>query len=133
MAPVLTEPAGTDDEEGLIAGFDVAADLLSQGYGIDLELRVGCDPTDGIGADAGHVGGFLDPGVGFFGAVDAETCTVGAFGADAGAGLCLTGGVEADEVSHVAAADEETAAIGGVVDHLGDPADGLGFDLAGHG
>ena len=71
--------------------------------------------------------------MGFFGAVNAKACAVHAFGADVPACLGLTGGEEADEVGHVAATDEESPAVGGVAEHFGYPADGLGFDLACHG
>ena len=36
---------------------------------------------------------------------------------------------EADQVRHVAAADQQAAAVAGIADQLGDPADGLHFDL----
>ena len=41
---------GAYDEEGFVAGCDVAADLISEGGGVDLKLIVGGDPADGVGA-----------------------------------------------------------------------------------
>ena len=38
-------------------------------------------------------------------------------------------GQEADEVGHVAATHEDAPAVGGIADELGDPSDGLRFDL----
>ena len=124
---------GAYDEEGFVAGCDVAAELFSEGGGVDLKLIVGRDPADRVGAETGEVGGLLNPGMSFFGAVDSKASAVHAFGAYVPACFGLAGGEEADEVGHVAAADKEASAVGGIAEHLGDPADGLGFDLACHG
>jgi hypothetical protein len=77
-------------------------------------------------------GCLLNPGVGFAGRVGDEVRGLGAFGADGFAGL-RSGREEADEVGHVAAADEDAAAVGWVAEEIGDPADGLGFDFRAHG
>ncbi len=52
-------------------------------------------------------------------------------GARTSAGLRGAGGEEADEVRHVAAAHQQAVAVGGKPNQLGDPADGLRFDLGG--
>ena len=49
--------------------------------------------------------------------------------ADIPAGLRLTGSEEADEIGHVAAADQQSAASGRIANQLGDPPDGLRFDF----
>ena len=69
----------------------------------------------------------------FFRAVRAQASAFHSLAADFAAAFGLARSEKADDVGHVAAADEQASAIGGVVEHLRDPANGLRLDLAGHG
>ena len=81
-----------------------------------------------------EVGGLLNPRVRFGRAVHAQPAARiagDAVLAHVPAGLRRARGQEADEVRHVAAADEQPAAVDRVADELGDPSHGLRFDLGG--
>ena len=52
-----------------------------------------------------------------------------AIATDVPSGARRARGQEADEVGHVAAAHEQPPAVGGIANELGDPSDGLRFDL----
>ena len=80
------------------------------------------------------VGGLLNPRVRLGRRVDSEArrpTAADAALAHVPAGLRGARGEQADDVGHVAAADEQAAAVGRVADELGDPADGLRLDLRG--
>ena len=93
-------------------------------------------PADGRGSEAREVRGLLNPGVCFLGGIDAKPAPRvpgDAFLANVPGGLRSTRGEEADDVSHVASTDEESAAIDRVTDQLGDPSHGLRLDFSGSG
>ena len=133
-APVLTVPAVPTTRNGTIAVGAVGDDLPLERGDVHALLGVGGDPANRVGAQPEQVGGLLDPGVRFGRRVDAQrrrasprspaVRTSGGFGG--------AGGEEADEVRHVAAAHQQAAAVGRKPDQLGNPADGLRFDLGGH-
>lgn len=91
------------------------------------------DPVNRVRAEACQVSRFLNPGVSLGGGVDAQPRTAGdAFFANVPAGLRGACRQEARQVGHVAAADEQTAAIGGIADKLCEPSNNLCFDFGGH-
>ena len=87
-----------------------------------------------VRAETRQISGFLDPRVSFRGGVDTETRAAGdALLADVPAGHRGAGSQEAREIGHIAAAQEQAAAVGRVADELRKPSNDLAFDFGGHG
>ena len=92
------------------------------------------DPMNRFRAEASQVSGFLDPCVSFCRGVDTQARATGdALLANVPAGLRGAGSQEAGEIRHVAAAQQQAAAIGRVADELREPSNYLDFHFGGHG
>ena len=91
------------------------------------------NPVNRVRAETRHISGFLDPGVSFRGGVDTETRAAGdALLSNVPAGHRGAGSQEARKIGHIAAAQEQAAAVGRVADELRKPSNYLAFDFGGH-
>src|SRR5437667_847344 len=61
-----------DDEERQITGLDICLNLLAKGSRVHAELCVHWDPANGLGAQAEHVSGLVNPGVRLTGSVETQ-------------------------------------------------------------
>ena len=109
----------------------IVLDLTAQERCVHSLLIVGSNPADGVGAEPEEIGGLLDPGVGFGRGVDEHLPPFARqpFLAHVPRGLRRTGRDEADEVGHVAAADQQPAAARRKTNQLGNPSDRLPFQF----
>jgi hypothetical protein len=124
--------SGADDNARHIAGGSVRLELSSERRNIHAELRVGRNPADRRDAEPAQVRSLLNPGMCFDRPIYAESAariTGDTLLAHVPACLCQTRSQETDEIGHVAAADEEPAAIRRIADQLRDPPYGLRFDF----
>ena len=125
-------PRRTHHETGLVTGGHVRLQLSAQRGHVHAEPGVSGDPADRGGAEATQVRGFLQPCVRLHRGIHAERASLlsgNAMFTNVPAGHRRARGHETDEVRHVAAADEQPAAIYPVAAERGDPAYGLRFDL----
>ena len=124
-------PCGADDEKRLMAEPPIGFDLTTEDIGVHPLLIVGGDPADGVGTEPKEIGGFLDPRVGFGRGIDEQLPPVARqpFLSHVPRRLRRAGRDDADEVGHVAAADQQAAAARRIANQLGNPADSLPFDL----
>jgi len=124
--------SGSNDHARHITRGSVRLELSPQRRHVHAELRVGADPSNRRDPEAAQVGGLLNPGMRLDRPVDAESATGVATDtvlAHIPPGLCQTRSEETHEISHVAAADQQSSAIGRIADQLRDPPYRLRFDF----
>jgi hypothetical protein len=81
-------------------------------------------------SESNQISGFLQPRVSFRGRVDTQARSTGHTSlADIPTGARGTGSQEASEIGHVAAAQEQAAAVCRVADELRESSNDLGFDF----
>ena len=133
--PVLTDPPVPTTRNGRWPAATSASIARRQRDDVHPLFAVGRDPADRIRAEPGQVGRLLDPGVGLRGTVRHQRVRR-ARRPSLRTSHSARGGTrrqQADDVRHVAAAHEQAAAAVWIADQLGDPADGLDFDLGRRG
>src|SRR5215472_16687664 len=96
-----------DDEEWRITSLDVCLNLASQCGGVHAQLIIYRNPANGIGAQAKHVGGLVNPGVGLARGIDSHLAAI--FPAHTGdaqvpGGFCLAGREKTHKIAHITAA-----------------------------
>jgi hypothetical protein len=121
-----------NDDRRHISCVSIRFDLAAQRGHVHVQSCIGRDPPDRRRAEAREVGGLLNPRMRFDRRVHAEPAARASGDAVlpyVPAGLGRTRGEEANDVCHVAAADEQPPAIDRVADELGDPSHRLCLDL----
>ena len=131
-APVLTEPPVPTTKNGTEPPARSPSIARLKRRHVHPKVGACLDPPDRVRAYARDVRRLLDPRVRFGGSIDHQLSPVDAadtIRANVPACACGPRREQADDIGHVAAADEQAAAARGISNQLGDPADGLRFDL----
>ena len=114
----------------MIAAREISIDLRLELGRIHPHFSVHRNPSDGVSAESKQVGGFLQPRVRFGRRIHQQSLLAGqTLPAHVPRGLRRPSREDTDEVRHVAAAHQETAAPGGIPDELGNPPHRLRFDF----